>query len=124
VPANTPLTAALTALEAAQEAMAAAKAVLEVVVEEPAGSRSQAPVGLLLKFDDAARVAGVSRTAVYRAVRDGRLPAVECPDVGRRIRRADLEAFVAALSPKPNQPTRTLRTGQTFQTTASERAAS
>lgn len=52
----------------------------------------------LLSADDAAAWLGVSRSSVFRLVRQGRLVAVR-PFRELRFRQADLEAFVAGLEP-------------------------
>jgi len=52
----------------------------------------------LLSADDAAAWLGVSRSSVFRLVRQGRLVAVR-PFRELRFRQVDLEAFVAGLEP-------------------------
>jgi excisionase family DNA binding protein len=52
----------------------------------------------LLSADNAAAWLGVSRSSVFRLVREGRLIAVR-PFRELRFRQADLEAFVAGLEP-------------------------
>jgi excisionase family DNA binding protein len=90
MPADRRITAALAALDAAREVLAA-------VAEEPApGPSSTRP--LLLKFGEAAAEAGLSRTAIFEAVKNGELVAVECPGTTRRIRRSDLHEFVERLA--------------------------
>jgi excisionase family DNA binding protein len=74
---------------------------LRKVICDVAGSDTAAadrPVtALLLRFDDAAALCSMSRTAVFNLVKKGALPAVEIEGVGRRIRRSDLDVFVSGL---------------------------
>lgn len=53
---------------------------------------------LLLSFDHAADVLEVSHSTVKRLVRTGQLPAVKVGG-SPRIRKADLDAYVAGLTP-------------------------
>ena len=55
---------------------------------------------LLLRASEVAEALGVSRTTVWRMIRDGSLPSVKMGD-SRRVRREDLEAFVRGLAPSP-----------------------
>jgi excisionase family DNA binding protein len=54
----------------------------------------------LLKVTEAAEELNVSRAKAWQWVRDGRLPAVKIDGI-LRIRRSDLDAFVAELAPRP-----------------------
>lgn len=51
---------------------------------------------LLLSVMEGARLLGISRTKAYEFVLSGELPTVKIGRL-RRIRRGDLEAFVASL---------------------------
>jgi excisionase family DNA binding protein len=57
-----------------------------------------APLPALLSADEAAAWLGLSRSSLFRCVREGRLVAVR-PFRELRFREADLAAFVAALEP-------------------------
>jgi excisionase family DNA binding protein len=57
-------------------------------------------VVLLVDVSEAAEMLGVSSRQVERLVASGALPSVKV-GASRRIRRADLEAFVASLPPSP-----------------------
>ncbi|MDP9388179.1 MAG: helix-turn-helix domain-containing protein [Actinomycetota bacterium] len=62
------------------------------------------PVTLLLSLEDAADVLNVSPSTVKRLVRAGELPAVKVART-TRVRRSDLDAYVAALVPSgPGAP--------------------
>jgi excisionase family DNA binding protein len=54
-------------------------------------------VRLLYRISEAALTLGLSRAKVYELINSGALQAVRI-DGSRRIRAADLEAFVASLS--------------------------
>jgi excisionase family DNA binding protein len=69
---------------------------LAEVVEQVQG----APVALLMDTSEAAEVLAVSQRQVERLVASGELPSVRVGGA-RRIRRADLEAYVAQLAPSP-----------------------
>jgi excisionase family DNA binding protein len=58
------------------------------------------PVVLLVDVSEAAEMLGVSSRQVERLVASGALPSVKV-GASRRIRRSDLEAFVASLPPSP-----------------------
>jgi len=92
MPADARAVAVLTALDAVREALA----LMLDDDEQREGNALRAPA-LVLKFDEAARELSASRTAVFEAVKRGDLPAVEIPGAGRRIRRCDLEDYVAGL---------------------------
>ena len=57
-------------------------------------------VPLLLTFDQAAVVLGVSRRTVERMVGDGKLPKVDVGERSPRIHRDDLEVFAESLRPE------------------------
>ena len=60
------------------------------------GRAEAAPPSLrLLKIGDAAKETGLSRSTIWRAIRDGRLVATEIRPGSRRIALAELQAFVA-----------------------------
>lgn len=66
--------------------------------DDPTGAGGRQVGPMLLTFDEAASVIGISRSTLYNLVRDGQIPTVQVPGVGRpRIRRADSEAFVEGL---------------------------
>lgn len=55
---------------------------------------------MLLTLDEAADQLRLSTRQVERLAKDGTLPTVTVPDTrGRRVRRSDLEEFVANLQP-------------------------
>ncbi len=58
------------------------------------GTRVEAPP-LLLRIGAAAELLGVSRCTLWRLCREGRIPRVEIRHDSFRVRRADLETFVA-----------------------------
>ncbi|QGV79350.1 helix-turn-helix domain-containing protein [Streptomyces ficellus] len=61
-----------------------------------------APVDrLLYKPEEAAEALAVSRSTVYELMAEGTLKYIKLGRT-RRIRRADLEAYVANLAPLPN----------------------
>ncbi|MFK4118446.1 helix-turn-helix domain-containing protein [Streptomyces longwoodensis] len=61
-----------------------------------------APVDrLLYKPEEAAEVLAIGRSMVYELMADGALTYIKLGRA-RRIRRTDLEAYVASLSPLPN----------------------
>ncbi|MFJ4486866.1 helix-turn-helix domain-containing protein [Streptomyces longwoodensis] len=61
-----------------------------------------APVDrLLYKPEEAAEALAVGRSMVYELMADGALTYIKLGRA-RRIRRTDLEAYVASLSPLPN----------------------
>jgi len=88
------LAAALAVFDAAREVLAA------MVDEAPTVEASTVQPPLLLKFDQAAELGGLSRTAIFEKVRSGDIPAVDVPGAGRRIRLADLETWIAGLGSK------------------------
>jgi excisionase family DNA binding protein len=92
MPADARMAAALATLDAAREVLAA------VLDDEGHDCNVPPSPRLALKFDEAAQELGASRTAVFEAVKRGDLVAVEIPGAGRRIRRCDLEAYVAGLA--------------------------
>jgi excisionase family DNA binding protein len=54
----------------------------------------------LLKVTEAAEELNVSRAKAWQWIRDGRLPAVKIDGI-LRVRRSDLDTFVAGLSQRP-----------------------
>jgi excisionase family DNA binding protein len=58
------------------------------------------PDALLLTVIEAGRLIGVGRTTVYELMRTGKLPSVRVGRL-RKIRRRDVDAYVAGLSPEP-----------------------
>lgn len=86
------LEAALASLDAARVALAKA---IEIQVEDEVPHAPKP--AMLLTIPEAGGELGASRTWIFGAVRDGVIPAVTIEGLGRRIRRQDLEAFVASL---------------------------
>ena len=68
---------------------------------------------LLLTYEEAGKLLGLAERSVRRLVADGKLLAVDTGRGSSRIRRADLEAYVATLGPK------SFREGITVKTTPS-----
>lgn len=67
----------------------------------PAAPEAHArPVRMMLTIDEAADELRVSASTVKRLVRAGALPTVKVEGT-TRVRRQDLEAYVAALGPRP-----------------------
>jgi len=52
----------------------------------------------LLRVDEVASMLGVSQNMVYIWVRSGRLPGIKVGPRSLRVRRADLEAFLAEVT--------------------------
>lgn len=84
------------AARAAGDALADLLEAIALAQSAPEPPRNEPP--LLLTFEAAGLELGVSRTTVFGLVRDGVLRAVTLPGMqDRRIRRSDLEDFVAGL---------------------------
>ncbi len=78
-----------TLLSATPDQLAAVDAAL-------AGRHAAPPPCLrLLKMGEAAEQTGLSRVTLWRAIRDGRLQAIEVRDNSRRVSLAELQRFVA-----------------------------
>lgn len=60
-------------------------------VAAAAAGPANAVAALYLPIDEAARIAGVTRSFMEREIEQGRLPAIR--DVGLKVHRADLEAW-------------------------------
>jgi len=56
--------------------------------------RKRPPADPLLTLKKAAECLGVSRTTIWRMVRDGRLPALMLPQGTRRIKESSIEAIL------------------------------
>ena len=60
---------------------------------------------MLMSVGDVAAELGCGRDTVYSLLASGRLPSVLIGERLRRIRRSDLEAYVATLTPSRPMPT-------------------
>lgn len=81
------------ALTASEDRRAEALRLLRGEVAATPSPRSEGP--LLLAMGQAAKYMGVSRPTMWRMIRDGRLEKVEILPGSFRMRRADLDAYVA-----------------------------
>lgn len=57
---------------------------------------------LLYKPEEAAEALAIGRSTVYELMAEGSLKYIKLRGSTRRIRRSDLEAYVANLAPLPN----------------------
>ncbi len=61
------------------------------------------PATMLLTVEETASELRIARRRVFELIRDGRLPSVKIGR-SRRVRSADLAAYVAKLEPDVQQP--------------------
>jgi excisionase family DNA binding protein len=76
------------------KALIGADATTLAAVDAALAGTQQAPASLrLYRLCDAAKELGISRTTLWRAIRDGRLRVVEIRDGAKRIPEAELMKF-------------------------------
>lgn len=97
-------------LEAALAIQEALAALAEDELSKPTAAVAESQE-LLLTVAEAARAAGLSRTAMFRLAREGAIDTVDIEGVGRRIRRQDVEEYVTRLQSKSSGESADSRSG-------------
>lgn len=97
LPSEPQLAALRQLFEAMSQKSAAALPEATEKPQKPLASIQDAALKLLLTADEAAAFAGVGRRAIDNAIKAGQLTAHRGLGQGRRIKRADLEAWVKKL---------------------------
>jgi len=67
-------------------------------------SKTAQPQKMALTVDEAAHVLGVSRSTMFTLLREGRIRSVKLGPQIRRIPRAELDAYLAALLDEQSAP--------------------